>query len=107
MMSYVSAMPLNGYLVLYVLIWLLIRIIKKRIWKMPLFLMLFLTMVGTVMEAGFTLAILTLQGASVNYMDALQQILVPSMAMNLILTIPVYASMNDIANTICPEGPEE
>lgn len=99
-MSYVSAMPMNGYLWMYLGIWLMIRFIKMRVWQMPLILMLFVTIVGTMLISVGTLALLFIQNASINYLDAFQQIIVPSLVMNLLLSIPIYAFLNDVINTI-------
>ena len=100
LMSYISAMPMNGYIWMYLAIWLLIRFIKRRVWQMPLILMLFVTIVGTLIIAVGTLGLLFLQNASVNYLDALQTIVIPSLVMNLMLAIPMYAVLNDVINTI-------
>ncbi|MBQ6343284.1 MAG: hypothetical protein IJI41_09195 [Anaerolineaceae bacterium] len=100
LMSYVSAMPMRGYIWMYLLIWVILRFIKMRVWQMPMILMLFVTIIGTLIISIGTLAMLFLQNASVNYLDAFQQIIVPSLAMNLLLAIPVYAFLNDVINTI-------
>ncbi len=99
-MSYVSAMPMNGYLWMYLTIWFIIRFIKMRVWQMPLMLMLFVTILSTLLISVGTLALLFLQNASVNYIDAFRQIIIPSLVMNLLLSIPVYAFLNDVINTI-------
>ena len=99
-MSYLSAMPMNGYLWMYFFIWGIIRFIKMRVWQMPLILMLFVTIIGTIVISVGTLALLFLQNASVNYMDALRQIIVPSLVMNILLAIPIYAFLNDVVNTV-------
>ena len=62
--------------------------------------MLFVTIVGTLIIAVGTLGLLFLQNASVNYLDALQTIVIPSLVMNLMLAIPMYAVLNDVINTI-------
>ena len=100
LMSYVSAMPMNGYMWMYFLIWLIIYFIKKRVWQMPVILMLFVTILGTLLISAATLGLLFLQNAFVNYLDALEQIIIPSLVMNLLLSIPVYAFLNDVINTI-------
>lgn len=99
-MSYLSAMPMNGYLWMYLVIWLMIRFIKMRVWQMPMILMLFVTISGTLLIAVGTLGMLFLQNASVNYIDAFRQIIIPSLVMNLLLAIPIYAFLNDVINTI-------
>ena len=100
LMSYVSAMPMNGYLWMYLLIWGIVRFIKSKVWEMPLILMLFLTIIGTLVVSAGTLGLLFIQNASVNYLDAFQQIVIPSLVLNLLFSIPIYAFLNDVINTI-------
>ena len=67
---------------------------------MPLMLMLFVTILSTLFVSVGTLALLFLQNASVNYIDAFRQIIIPSLVMNILFSIPVYALLNDVINTI-------
>ncbi|MBQ4514925.1 MAG: hypothetical protein II969_18170 [Anaerolineaceae bacterium] len=99
-MSYISAMPMNGYLWMYLFIWIMIRFIKMRVWQMPLVLMLFVTITATLVISVGTLGLLFLQNANVNYLEAFRQIIVPSLVMNLLLSVPMYAFLNDVINTI-------
>ena len=99
-MSYISAMPMKGYIWMYLGIWLVIRFIKMRVWEMPLMLMVFVTILGTLIISAGTLGLLFLQNAAVNYIDAMRQIVVPSLVMNILLCIPIYAFLNDVINTI-------
>ena len=100
LMSFVSAMPLKSYMWFNLGIWGLIWFIKKRVWQMPMILTLFVTIVGTLLEALLTLGLLTLQGANLDYLLSLNRVIVPSLIMNLLFTIPVYAFLNDVINTI-------
>lgn len=99
-MSYISAMPMNGYLWMYLFVWIMIRFIKMRVWQMPLVLMLFVTITSTLIISVGTLGLLFLQNANINYMEAFRLIIVPSLVMNLLLCIPIYAFLNDVINTI-------
>ena len=99
-MSYISAMPMNAYLWMYLFIWIMIRFIKMRVWQMPLVLMLFVTITSTLVISVGSLGMLFLQNANINYMDAFRLIIVPSLVMNLLLCIPIYAFLNDVINTI-------
>ena len=92
-MSYLSAMPMNGFLWMYLLVWGIIRFIKTKIWEMPLILGSLITNIGT-------LGLLFLRGASIRLIDAVSQILIPSLGLNVLLSIPVYALLNDVVNTI-------
>ena len=100
LMSFVSAMPIKSYMWFNLGIWGLIWFIKKRVWQMPMILTLFVTIVGTLLEALLTLGLLTLQGANLDYLLSLNRVIVPSLIMNLLFTIPVYAFLNDVINTI-------
>ena len=100
LMSFVSAMPIKSYMWFNLGIWGLIWFIKKRVWQMPMILTLFVTIVSTLAEALFTLGLLTVQNANLDYLLSLNQVIVPSLIMNLLFTIPVYAFLNDVINTI-------
>ena len=67
---------------------------------MPMILMLFMTIIGTILVSVGTLGLLFLQNASVVYMDAVSQILIPSLVLNLIFAVPIYAFLNDVINSI-------
>ncbi len=99
-MSYLSAMPMDGYIWMYLFLWLIIRFLKMKVWQMPMILMLFMTILGTIFTSFGTLGLLLLQNASVILMDAVRQILVPSLVLNLIFAVPVYAFLNDVINSI-------
>ncbi len=99
-MTYLSAMPMNGYLIMYFVVWAMIRFIRTKIWEMPLILMLFFTITGTLVVCVGTLGLLFIRNASINFSDAISQIIVPSLVMNLLFSIPIYAFLNDVVNTI-------
>ena len=99
-MSYLSAMPMNGYIWMYLFLWLIIHFLKMKVWQMPMILMLFMTIIGTIFISAGTLGLLFLQNASVVFMDAVRQILVPSLVLNIIFSIPIYAFLNDVINSI-------
>lgn len=102
-MTYLSALPLYGYFVIYMLLWVIIWFIKKRVWQMPLIMTLFLTIIGTVAEGAFSLGVLFLQGyltADGVISSAIQEIIVPSLIINLIAAFPVYGFFTEIANSL-------
>lgn len=107
LMTFLSAMPMNGYLWMYAGIWAVIQFIKMRVWQMPMILMLFVTILGTIAVSAGTIGLLFLQNASIDPVQAFQQIIVPTLVMNILFSIPVYAFLNDIVNTIYPEGDSE
>ena len=62
--------------------------------------MLFMTIIGTIIIAVGTLGLLFPQNASVNYSDAFKLIITPNLVLNLLFSIPIYAFLNDVVNTI-------
>jgi cell shape-determining protein MreD len=99
-MTYLSALPMYGYFIIYGIIWLLITFLKRRVWQMPVILMLFLTIFGTFLENFFSIASLFLQNVNLNYSEIITQIMIPSLILNLLLAIPVFGIINDFAETI-------
>ena len=98
MMSFYSALPMYGYFLIYLSIWVFIQILKSRVWQMPLILMVFVTIVGTIFSTVISFGILFLQDIGYELSFVVTQIFVPSMALNLILAYPAYSFLNDYAN---------
>lgn len=67
---------------------------------MPVILMLFLTIFGTFLENFFSIATLFLRNVNLDYSEIVTQIVIPSLILNLLLAIPVFGIINDIAETI-------
>ncbi len=101
MITYVSALPLYGYFVIFAVLWGFITFLKRRLWQMPLILMLFLTIFGTLLENVFSVGALYLQGLAFQPQEVITLITIPSLILNLLLAIPVFGIINDIADTVC------
>ncbi len=67
---------------------------------MPVILMLFLTIFGTILNTAFSIGSLYFGNVKINFKLMITQITIPSLILNLILAIPVFAIMNDIADTL-------
>ncbi|GAP41561.1 restriction endonuclease subunit S domain-containing protein [Flexilinea flocculi] len=100
LMTYISALPMYGYFIIYGILWLFILFLKKRVWQMPVILMLFLTIFGTILNTAFSIGSLYFGNVKINFKLMITQITIPSLILNLILAIPVFAIMNDIADTL-------
>ena len=85
-------------------LWAIIAFLKRRLWQMPMILMLFLTIFGTLLENFFSIGALYLQGAAFSIREILTVITIPSLIFNLLLAIPVFGIINDIADTVCARG---
>lgn len=102
-LSFVSAVPAYGYIWTYLLIWLVIQFLTRRVWQMPVIMMLLMTIFGTVLSHLVTYALLLITGVTLNIQETAEQILYPSLIINLLLAIPVYSLFSDIVRTIYPD----
>ena len=102
-LSFVSAVPAYGYIWTYLLIWLVIQFLTRRVWQMPVIMMLLMTIFGTVLSPLVTYALLLITGVTLNIQETAEQILYPPLIINLLLAIPVYSLFSDIVRTIYPD----
>ncbi len=105
-MSYLSALPLYGYFIIYGLVWLFIHFLKTRFWQMPMILMMFVTIVGSILTALVSYAILFINDIALDPKTILTQVTIPSLTLNLLMAIPVFGIVNDWANVVCQKEAE-
>ncbi|HBY06288.1 MAG TPA: hypothetical protein DEH22_00280 [Chloroflexi bacterium] len=102
-MAYVSALdnviPITSYLAVTFLALLL----RQRIWQAPILAMLAVTFAGSLLVNIFTALYLSIAGTALPFLDTLNLIILPSIILNLLLAIPVYALVKDLAEWLYPE----
>lgn len=86
----------------YVTVVLLARIFQQRVWQAPLLAMFSITFLGTLIVSGFSFAVLRLVGVPLPISDVLGLLTLPSVLLNMLLAIPVYAVMRDLARWVYP-----
>jgi rod shape-determining protein MreD len=102
-MNITSAIPLGVPLISYALTTGMALVLRRRVWQVPILAMFLVTFIGTLISHGITLFVLRLTGSPINIMEALNQITLPSIIMNLLFAIPVYALINELAGWLYPE----
>jgi rod shape-determining protein MreD len=90
--------PLIGYGVVVALA----QALQRRVWQAPLLAMFSVTFVGTVVLDLVSFAVLSLSGVSMRLEDALGLLVLPSVLLNMLLAIPVYAVMRDLSHWVYP-----
>jgi rod shape-determining protein MreD len=90
--------PLIGYGVVVALA----QALQRRVWQAPLLAMFSVTFVGTVVLDLVSFAVLRLSGVSMRLEDALGLLVLPSVLLNMLLAIPVYAVMRDLSHWVYP-----
>jgi hypothetical protein len=101
--GYISALnvivPVAGYLVVTGLA----LMIRQRIWQIPVLAMPAVTFVGTLLVNIATAIFLGIMGTPLPFLETLNLIILPSIILNLLLSIPVYALVKDFSEWVYPE----
>jgi rod shape-determining protein MreD len=101
--SLVSALPVGVALIAYSLITALALILRRHVWQAPLLAMLLTTFLGTVIMHAVSLVAVAISGTSLPFGAVVNLITLPSLLLNLLLAIPIYAIINDLAKWLYPE----
>jgi hypothetical protein len=103
MLSLVTALPLPALGVAYLAATALALLVRRHIWQVPILAMLIATFAGTIIIQLVTLAALWLEGTTFPLIEILNLVLLPSLLLNLLLAIPMYALLGDLANWLHPK----
>jgi hypothetical protein len=77
--------------------------LRQRVWQVPILAMFIATFVGTLVMHALSIAALRITGVSVPIMQGLNIITLPSILLNLLLAVPIYALLGELANLLYPE----
>ncbi len=107
MTSFVSSMPwvvpVAGFLVAV----LLTQIFQRRIWQAPMLAMLGVTFLGTLFMHLLSFVVLTILRTPLPFADTFSLVTLPSVLLNMLLAIPVFWLMRDLARWVYPVEEEE
>lgn len=104
LVSLVSRVPWVIFFATYAGIVLLAVALQRRVWQVPLLAMFSITFLGTVLMHVLTMAYLNLSGAAVPFADSLGLITLPSVLLNMLIAIPIFAMSRDLAAWVFPVG---
>jgi rod shape-determining protein MreD len=103
LISFVSALPFGIALLGYLVATGLTLLLRQRVWQVPILAMFIATFLGTLGTQGLALAALRLSGDPLPIIQAFNLITLPSILLNLLLAIPAYALLGDLAGWLYPE----
>jgi len=103
LVGYVSALPLGVPLVGYLLAVGLALILRQRVWQVPILAMFVATFFGTILYHLISLVALRVIGVPMPIIETLNLITLPSVLLNLLLAIPFYFLLGDLAKLLYPE----
>lgn len=102
-MNITSAVPLGVPVISYAVTTGMALVLRRRVWQVPILAMFVVTFIGTLITQGITLFVLRLTGSNIDIMQALNIVTLPSILLNLLFAIPVYALISELANWLYPE----
>jgi hypothetical protein len=71
-------------------------------WQAPLLAMFSVTFLGTIAISMFSLVVLRFSGIPLSAADVLGLLTLPSILLNMLLAIPIFAVMRDLARWVYP-----
>jgi rod shape-determining protein MreD len=102
LVGFVSGIPGVVPVLGYVTVVLLAYLFQRRVWQAPLLAMFSITFIGTLVVSILSIGVLQFTGVELPISDVLGLVMLPSVLMNLLLAIPVYAVMRDLARWVFP-----
>jgi len=90
--------PVLGYLIIVGLA----QVLQRRVWQAPLLAMFSITFLGTIVLSLLSLIVLRFSGVPMPVGDVLGLLTLPGVLLNMLIAIPVYAVMRDLARWVYP-----
>jgi len=102
MLAFVSVMPLPVTVVGYFAVIFIAQLLQRRVWQAPLLAMFSVTFFSTIFVQLLSFATLRLLGTPLGWYDVIGLIILPSLLLNMLFSIPVYVFMRDLARWVYP-----
>ena len=104
MMSLTSRLPWFIYLAAYGGTVLMALLLQRRVWQVPMLAMFSVTFLGTVLINLLTFVYINLSGSPISLADALGLVTLPSVLLNMLIAIPLFGMMRDVAHWVFPQA---
>jgi len=102
LVGFVSGIQWFVPVIAYMIVVGLAQILQKRVWQAPLLAMFSITFLGTIVLSILSLAVLRFAGVPMAVGDVLGLLTLPGVLLNMLIAIPVYAVMRDLARWVYP-----
>jgi len=99
MIGAISAEPLLIPIVVYMVVYLAAIWVRERILQSPLLAMFFIVFMGTLFQHLLYMVSLFISRTAFAWREAIFNILLPSLILNMLLAIPVHALIQELART--------
>jgi rod shape-determining protein MreD len=102
LVGFVSALPFVAVLIGYIAITGFARYLQRRVWQAPLLAMFITTLIGTLIMAAIGILNLTFDVGRFSLEVAVSQIVLPTILMNLMVSLPIHYIFTDFADWVYP-----
>lgn len=97
LVSFFSALPFGVLLLAYLIISGIAQFVQRRIWKIPLIAMFLMTFLGTIIVQVAAYASRMISGITIPINEAINLIIIPTLFLNILLAVPIYIVITDLA----------
>lgn len=105
--SFVTGLPWSIPMSAFLAAIFLSTMLQKRLWQAPLIALFSVTFIASLFSHLLSFVYLNIIGASVPFTEAFSLVILPSLLLNLLIAIPVFRLLRDLAFWIYPTEEEE
>ena len=98
----VSAIPWFAIISGYAVIFILTKLIQKRLWQSPMISTFLVVMISSIILYLTSYAGLQMKTGAYPFQDTLTQVIIPSIFLNLFFSIPIYLFARDLHQWVTP-----
>jgi len=102
LVGFVSGIPWFVPVIGYLGVVAFANLLQSRVWQAPLLAMFSVTFLGTIFSSLFSLVVLRFSGNPLVIGDALGLLVLPGILLNMLIAIPAYVVMRDLARWSYP-----
>lgn len=95
-------LPVIGYVVLVVVV----DFVQQKIWEVPIWLLLISTFVGSFFIYGIEVVYLWISGVPLDLVEVINIVILPSLVLNMLVVLPVYGLVGEVAKSVYPREVE-
>lgn len=103
LVSLSTALPFGLPIISYLLVIGMALLLRQRVWQVPILAMFVATFLGTLITQSLAILVLRFTGTPLAWLESVNMITLPSMLLNLVVAIPAYALLGDLARWLYPE----
>jgi rod shape-determining protein MreD len=102
LISLLSAMPFYVPLIGYLGVVGIAKLLQRRVWQAPILAMFIVTLLATLLQQFLYVVALQVSGAPIAWGQALDAVIFPSVLLNLLFALPMFALVNDLVGRMYP-----